>query len=379
MEAGKDPPPDFITDFTNSTNSTNLTLFWSEEPIEAKGFFSIPHPIIALMYIMYIAITLAAVGGNSIVCYIVIAYQRMRTVTNFFIVNLAVGDITMAILCIPFTFVANFVTMYWPFGSIMCPIVTYAQAVSVFISAYTLVAISIDRYIAILYPLRPRMTKLQAKVIILLIWVVSLVTPLPTAILSRLIPLPNMTVYTCAEDWESPIQRYYYSMTLMVLQYFFPLFVLIFTYTKIAVVVWGKTAPGEAEDGRDQRLAASKRKMIKMMIACVTAFTLSWLPFNVLHVVGDQHPGIYTYAHIIYIWFICHWLAMSHACLNPLIYWWMNSKFRAGFHYVCRCLPWMNPIPDHSELLSRTTIHQRLTTNTTALIAAAPIKPMHDT
>ncbi|GIY70811.1 RYamide receptor [Caerostris extrusa] len=68
----------------------------------------------------------------------------------------------------------------------MCIVVSYAQAVSVFISAYTLVAISFDRYIAILYPLRPRMTKLQAKLIIVLVWFVALLTPLPTAIMSKL-------------------------------------------------------------------------------------------------------------------------------------------------------------------------------------------------
>jgi len=98
------------------------------------------------MYMMYIIIWLAAIGGNGIVIYIVLAYQRMQTVTNLFIVNLAIGDILMAALCIPFTFVSNLLLQYWPFGSIMCVIVCYSQAVTVFISAYTLVAISIDRY-----------------------------------------------------------------------------------------------------------------------------------------------------------------------------------------------------------------------------------------
>ncbi|RWS09979.1 Neuropeptide Y receptor-like protein [Dinothrombium tinctorium] len=221
------------------------------------------------MYIMYITISLAAVGGNGIVCYIVLAYQRMRTVTNFFIVNLAIGDILMACLCIPFGFVSNLLLQYWPFGAVMCVVVSYAQAVSVFISAYTLIAISIDRYIAILYPLRPRMTKLQAKLIIFLVWVVALLTPLPTAVLSKLVQTPmwaqvNITDrYTCTELWEDNTQRYYYSMALMILQYFFPLTVLIYTYTRIAIVVWGKRPPGEAEDGRDQRMAASKRKVFK--------------------------------------------------------------------------------------------------------------------
>jgi len=47
----------------------------------------------------------------------------------------------------------------------------------------------------------------------------------------------------------------------MILQYFFPIAVLIFTYTRIAIAVWGKKAPGEAEDNRDQRQAKAKRKV----------------------------------------------------------------------------------------------------------------------
>lgn len=79
--------------------------------------------------------------------------------------------------------------------------------------------------------------------------------------------------------------------------------------------------------------------MIKMMITCVATFTLCWLPFNTLIVVGDEYDEIYLYPHIKYVWFACHWLAMSHACYNPFIYIWMNSRFRDGFKYVLRFLP----------------------------------------
>ncbi|KAH9361438.1 hypothetical protein HPB48_003888 [Haemaphysalis longicornis] len=242
--------------------SANWSAPTSSEPASCDVSPQVPEAIQALMYLMYIAVSVAAIGGNGIVCYIVVAYQRMRTVTNMFIMNLAIGDILMACLCIPFTFVSNLLLGYWPFGGVMCVLVTYAQCVTVFISAYTLIAISVDRYTAIVYPLRPRMTKLRSKLIIALVWLVALVTPLPTALVTQLVPHPcaNHTFY-CLEQWGRPEQTAYYSMALMILQYFFPLLVLIFTYTRIAVVVWGKETPGEAQDARDQRMAASKRKV----------------------------------------------------------------------------------------------------------------------
>ncbi|KAF8794946.1 RYamide receptor-like [Argiope bruennichi] len=335
-----------LHDLANFTNGTMAHV--DEELYDIVDAPTVPKAVEALMYIMYIVISVAAIGGNVIVCYIVFAYQRMRSVTNFFIVNLAVGDILMASLCIPFGFVSNLLLQYWPFGAVMCVVVSYAQAVSVFISAYTLVAISFDRYIAILYPLRPRMTKLQAKLIIVLVWFVALLTPLPTAIMSKLEQPQdwidrNLTDrFTCMEAWESNTQRYHYSMALMILQYFFPLAVLIYTYTRIAIVVWGKRTPGEAQDARDQRMAASKRKMVKMMITVVSVFTLCWLPLNALIVAGDEHDIIWQFSHIHYVWFVCHWLAMSSTAYNPIIYCWMNSKYRDGFRQVfvrLLCLP----------------------------------------
>lgn len=111
------------------------------------------------VYMLYISIFVLALLGNGMVCYIVHSSPRMKTVTNYFIVNLAVGDILMSLFCVPFSFFSILLLQYWPFGSLLCHLVNYSQAVSVLVSAYTLVAISIDRYIAILWPLRPRITK----------------------------------------------------------------------------------------------------------------------------------------------------------------------------------------------------------------------------
>ena len=250
--------------------SLSTTGNWTGEGDQAVGGPSFSMPVYAqiLIILMYTTVSVLSVGGNVIVCYIVLAYQRMRTVTNYFIVNLACSDIMMSVLCIPPTFIANLLMQYWPFGPILCPIVTYAQVVTVFLSAFTLLAISLDRYIAIIYPLRPRMTTKQAAIVITVIWFLSLAVPLPVAILSRIQTAPDANGVLrdqCIEDWPEMRHRYIYTLVIMVLQYFLPLFVLMFTYSRIAVVIWLTKAPGEAENNRDQRMAASKRKVSKIM------------------------------------------------------------------------------------------------------------------
>lgn len=67
--------------------------------------------------------------------------------------------------------------------------------------------------------------------------------------------------YICREVWPQGRQDYYYTLALFTLQFIVPLLVLIFTYTRIAIAVWGKRPPGEAENSRDQRMARSKRKV----------------------------------------------------------------------------------------------------------------------
>ena len=222
-------------------------------------------------------------------------------------------------------------------------------------SAYTMVAISIDKYLAIMYPMRLRMPKIQAKIIILVIWSAALLTSLPTALVSSLepassdyssaspsaaptsattlsslhssdsspalaptsaptfvitnhqtsewaartssaMPYPQNLVdgtpksdpsdtsttttsaittsqeqqqiyqeqrkYFCQESWSFwPRGKYFYSMALMILQFVLPLFVLVITYSRIVIVVWGKRMPGEEDNARDARMARSKRKV----------------------------------------------------------------------------------------------------------------------
>ena len=248
----------FLIEPTNDTGNGSYTYLDGGEGPE-------PMPVYArvIITIMYSTITIVAVGGNGIVCYIVLAYQKMRTVTNFFIVNLACADLLMAVLCIPFTFIANLLVQYWPFGSIMCPVINYAQVVTVFLSAFTLVAISLDRFVAIICPLRPKMTTKQAAIVIGVIWLLSLAVPLPIAILSQTVTrdYTGQPREHCEESWDDPNHRYIYSLVIMVLQYFLPLFVLTFTYTWIGIVIWVQKTPGEAQNNRDQRMAASKRKV----------------------------------------------------------------------------------------------------------------------
>ncbi|OXA56972.1 RYamide receptor [Folsomia candida] len=305
-------------------------------PPSSEPVLTFPPHFQLLIYLVYNFIFISAVIGNILVIYVVASSPRMRTVTNYLIASLALGDLLMALLCVPFSYI-SVLLQYWPFGLILCHLVSPAQATCVFVSAYTLVALAVDRYIAILYPLRPRLRRSQALAVILGVWIVALITAAPIAVFTRLevdeqraggLPL-------CEESaWSDDTLRLAYSLTLMILQYFLPISVLAFTYSRIVIAVWGKKPPGEAEDNRDQRLARAKRKTIKTTLLVISTYTLAWLPLNLFQLYMETFTNAAQLPNIEYIFIVCHLLAMGHSAMNPIIYGAFNDRFRESFTSV---------------------------------------------
>lgn len=94
----------------------------------------------SVVYLMYSAVFVVALVGNGLVCYVVLFSAQMRSVTNLFIMNMAVGDLLMTLFCVPFSFVATLLLQYWPFGDDLCRTVSFAQAVAVLVRAAPLPA-----------------------------------------------------------------------------------------------------------------------------------------------------------------------------------------------------------------------------------------------
>lgn len=128
--------------------------------------------------------------GNSLVVYVVCMKKSMQTVTNLFIMNLALSDILMCLLAVPFTPI-SFFQEDWQLGKFLCHLVPFSLGVSVYVSTLTSLAIAIDRYFVIVHPYKPRMKLGVCCLLIAVVWIVSISISLPLAIYMELHPISN--------------------------------------------------------------------------------------------------------------------------------------------------------------------------------------------
>ncbi|XP_030059363.1 neuropeptide FF receptor 1 [Microcaecilia unicolor] len=301
------------------------------------------------MFILaYIFIFLMCMVGNMLVCFIVLKNRQMRTVTNIFILNLAISDLLVGIFCMPTTLVDNLITG-WPFDNFMCKMSGLVQGMSVSASVFTLVAIAVERFRCIVYPFRQKLTLRKAIITIFVIWVLALIIMCPSAVtltVTReeyhfMVDYYNNSYpfYSCWEAWPDQEMRKVYTMVLFSHIYLAPLTLIVIMYTRIAFKLFKSSAPiqgSQSEENEGRRVSKRKIRVINMLIIVALFFTLSWLPLWTLMLLTDYGKLSDNQLNMIavYVFPFAHWLAFFNSSVNPIIYGYFNENFRRGFQEV---------------------------------------------
>lgn len=227
--------------------------------------FFVPLGIVVLLAFLYGSISLVAVVGNGLVILVIVKNRKMQTVTNIFIANLALADVMIGIFSIPFQFQAA-ILQRWVLPFFMCATAPFVTVLSVNISVFTLTVISIDRYVAVLYPLKAGFSKKFAAAVLAVIWIIGVVSCFPEALYFEVELLPQSSGEEkpfCSPHWPAHLPNFgkYYHLYLLIVQYLLPLIIINFSYFRIAFRIWGTKAPGQCVDRRDNLRTRNKKKV----------------------------------------------------------------------------------------------------------------------
>ncbi|NWZ30898.1 NK1R protein, partial [Asarcornis scutulata] len=296
---------------------------------------------VALWAVAYALIVVVSVVGNVVVMWIILAHKRMRTVTNYFLVNLAFAEASMS----AFNTVVNFtyaIHNEWYYGLLYCKFHNFFPIAAVFASIYSMTAIALDRYMAIIHPLQPRLSATATKVVIGVIWLLAFLLAFPQGYYSVMEKLPGRLV--CLVAWpehstEVYGKTYHFCMTILI--YFLPLLVIGCAYTVVSITLWASEIPGDSSDRYHEQVSA-KRKVVKMMIIVVCTFAFCWLPYHIYFTLQYFNREWYLQKFIQQVYLAIMWLAMSSTMYNPIIYCCLNDRFRVGFKHAFRWCPFVS-------------------------------------
>ncbi|XP_012580484.1 PREDICTED: gastrin/cholecystokinin type B receptor isoform X2 [Condylura cristata] len=340
-----------------------------------------------------------SVGGNMLIIVVLGLSRRLRTVTNAFLLSLAVSDLLLAVACMPFTLLPNLMGTFI-FGTVVCKAVSYLMGVSVSVSTLSLVAIALERYSAICRPLQARVwqTRSHAARVIVATWILSGLLMVPYPVFTSVQPA-GARVLQCVHRWPSARIRQTWSVLLLLLLFFVPGVVMAVAYGLISRELYlglrfdsdsdtesqsrvgnqrGLPGPahsngrcvsetvlaGEDGDGCYVQLPRSrpalelsalttptpgqgpgqgpiqakllaKKRVVRMLLVIVVLFFLCWLP---VYSANTWRAFDGPGAHRALSGApisFIHLLSYASACVNPLVYCFMHRRFRQACLDTC--------------------------------------------
>ena len=268
----------------------------------------------------------------------------MRTPMNFYIVNMAISDLLYPVFFIPAAVTAIY-TEAWliggPIGGASCKMSGgFIAAVSSAVSIQSLVLMSVDRFRAVMFPLRsPLINSRLCPHVILATWVVAMASCSPFLFAYELVKYRGKLM--CVGRWEAIFEDSstvkIYIISLFAVLFYIPLILLTLMYSVILFKLKSQKIPGEQSDSRaKEKRAKTNRKVLKMATAIVLVFIICWVPSSILTLLvlfaWDRPPcSISRYSFLAY--FVSH----AYCAVNPYICFIFSRNYRQGLTRLLNC------------------------------------------
>lgn len=326
-------------------------------------FFNAPEPPeipaweIGLKITFYIPSIVINIVGNSLVILILAFNKKMRTTTNLLILNLSVSDILVACFCSWIHLVSQVTAgNEWIFGAFMCKFSSFAQVAALTSSVLTLTVISLERFQAIVFPLKRKLSHKITIVVIVCSWIISMGTASPYLFVKEQSErqYADKLQILCKENWpsyyigldeygkcetEQPGMRLYFTLTFIIM-YAMPILVMGVTYSIITWTLMTRKGPGGKGTSSIDR---ARKKIIRMLIAVLVFFVICWTPqwgllLNDAYFPpkGNQQRDNYVVA----LKYVALYIAYTNSAINPIMYAGFNENFRRGFLDAFKCRLW---------------------------------------
>lgn len=317
---------------SRSNSSYNVTAL-------AKDWMS--KELVIVNVVLDILILTVSVLGNFLVIFTIIHEKKLQTTCNFLLLHLAVSDISLVVVNIPFDINTLVNGSHWTFGGFMCKILYSISTVFYISGALILTVISLDRYRVFVQTFKAKLRRAAAKKLIAIVYVFSVVSVVPYTLSLKL------EGDICTENWPKRLYRQLYTVFLFLIQYAIPLVVMLVVYTSIARHLTRKTqrvnlsrrgprervslySSGSTKTRSEREREKRNKKALKTIVTVVIVFSLFMLPYQLLWIIADfqgMNAGKRSKLSKLFVMFSY----IGSCTLNPFIYGVGDRQFRKGY------------------------------------------------
>uniref|UniRef100_A0A8C6S770 B1 bradykinin receptor n=1 Tax=Neogobius melanostomus TaxID=47308 RepID=A0A8C6S770_9GOBI len=257
------------THFSTSTSWTNITDATTSS-VPPTGEWDLIYTLVP-PYVF--AISVLGLAFNSFVLFVFLAARERLTVAEIYLSNLALADFLL-VCGLPF-WATNIQNKFnWPYGDAMCKAVNSVMVVNLYVSIYTLVMISVDRYLALVKTMKALWLRrsLYAKIVCFALWVFAVLLSLPTGVHRKVLYVEELDTVSCVLKYgHSSSWKLAHQILLNLAGFLLPVLVIVFCSANI-VVTLSRRREAAFRDG-------TNKKATILVYLVTLVFLLSWSPF----------------------------------------------------------------------------------------------------
>uniref|UniRef100_A0A2D4M690 G-protein coupled receptors family 1 profile domain-containing protein n=1 Tax=Micrurus spixii TaxID=129469 RepID=A0A2D4M690_9SAUR len=269
--------------------------------------------------------------SNCVAIYIFTCTLKIRNETTTYMLNLAISDL-LFVFTLPFR-IYSFASKDWPFGDVLCKISVTLFYTNMYGSILFLTSISVDRFLAIVYPFWSKTirTKRNAKIICIIIWIIVTTGSIPASFFQSTnahVSTEGWTHNTCFEHFSEKTWKTYLSRIIIFIEtvgFFIPL---ILNVTCSAIVIRTLNKPITLT-----RNKLSKKKVLRMILVHLLIFCFCFVPYNItlifyalMRTQAWINCSIVTAVRVMYPITLC--IAVSNCCFDPIVYYFISSSIQ---------------------------------------------------
>lgn len=294
----------------------------------------------------YFIILIVSLVGNILLILVIHKNKQLRKSINYFVFNMAVSDLFNPLTIMPIR-IAQIISGSgswnvdnpWILGNILCKLSYFLPDVSLVVSIESLLLVSMDRFVAVVFPLKAKLISPKARLISIgCAWLVAIAVHTSYFYTFRLLHIENKTY--CKSDWgplETHTEKRYF-MANFIAFIIIPVCLLAMMYGFIACTLKTKNKKSKerlssGQRKRDQQL----KKIVRLSVAIIIAFGVCTIPvlvftFTLIFLWNWKVPAICAYHNVIP--FICLFMLHLWSAVNPCICFIFNKKYRNGFQQI---------------------------------------------